>query len=441
MPKVLLIQPTQYGSKTGEPIRQSRIYLPGLGLPLLAACAPGHWEVELVIEVVDDIDYDSDCDLVGIGAMGHALFRAKDIAREFRRRGKKVFMGGYMVSILPGFVKGHCDSVVIGDGEVSFPQLLKDYEETGELKPIYDHQLSSLAGMPLPRYDLLARKKIGLMMPVQAGRGCPHTCSYCSIACLYRGRYLYRPVDEVMRDIEHLKSLGHKRFFLIDDNIVSNPEYLLELTARIKPLKMTWASQCSLLIAKNDKLLKAVAGSGCQIISIGVESISQEGLNSLNKEWMKVDETAHLLKKVMRAGIYPATEMVVGIDGDTQESLRETARFVIRNKLPAPKFYILTPIAGTDLYKEMKANGRLLHEDYRKYTAADCVFQPKNLSPEELEQAYFKLYKRVYSFAGIFRRVVLNRGFLRRPFLFLFFLFGNLVYKRSIHRGDAPNIL
>ena len=441
MLKVLLIQPTQYGSKTNTPCKQNQIYLPGLGLPLLAAYTPPNWEVKIIIEVVDEIDYDEDCSIVGIGAMGHAVFRAMDIASEFRKRGKKVFLGGYMVSILPEFVANYCDSVVIGDGELSYPQLLLDYETTGNIKPIYNQQLTTLENQPIPRYDLLLEKKIGYMLPVQAGRGCPHTCSYCSIACIYKGRYMTRPIDEVMRDILHIKNLGFKRFFLIDDNIVSNPDYLFELAKRITPLKMSWGSQCTLLIAKNDSLLKAVANSGCSILSLGIESLSQEGLNSFRKSWVKVSETANLLQKIQTAGIAPATEMIIGTDGDTPESIRATADFIIQNKIPAPKFYILTPLPGTDFYKEMKREGRLLHEDYKKYTAASCVFNPKNFTPQELELAYMELYKKVYSYKNIFKRTIFNKGILKNPFVYLFAFFSNLVYKKSINQGDAPNIL
>lgn len=440
MPKLLLIQPTQYGSKTGIPCKQKQIYLPGLGLPLLASYVPKHWNVEILIEVVDDIDFNSDCDIVGIGAMGHAVFRAIDIAKEFRKRGKKVFMGGYMVSILPDFVKEYCDSVVIGDGEISLPMLLNDFEKN-ELKPIYDNQLESLDNLLLPRYDLLLKKKIGYMLPVQAGRGCPHTCSYCSINCIYKGRYMFRPIDEVMRDILHIKSLGFNRFFLIDDNIASNPSYLMELAKKIKPLKMTWASQCTLLIAKNEELLRTVADSGCNILSLGIESISQSGLDSLNKSWVKVNETSSLLNKIQSYGIAPATEMIIGTDGDTQESLIETAKFIIKNKIPAPKFYLLTPLPGTDFYKEMKEKNRLLHEDYTFYTATNCVFSPQNFTPIELEDSYIKLYKEVYTYKNIILRTIINKGVLKRPFTYLFLFFSNLVYKRFINQGDAPNIL
>jgi len=440
MPKLLLIQPTQYGSKTGIPCKQKQIYLPGLGLPLLASYVPKHWNVEILIEVVDDVDFNSDCDIVGIGAMGHAVFRAIDIAKEFCKRGKKVFMGGYMVSILPDFVKEYCDSVVIGDGEISLPMLLNDFEKN-ELKPIYDNQLESLDNLLLPRYDLLLKKKIGYMLPVQAGRGCPHTCSYCSINCIYKGRYMFRPIDEVMRDILHIKSLGFNRFFLIDDNIASNPSYLMELAKKIKPLKMTWASQCTLLIAKNEELLRTVADSGCNILSLGIESISQSGLDSLNKSWVKVNETSSLLNKIQSYGIAPATEMIIGTDGDTQESLIETAKFIIKNKIPAPKFYVLTPLPGTDFYKEMKEKNRLLHEDYTLYTATNCVFSPQNFTPIELEDSYIKLYKEVYTYKNIILRTIINKGVLKRPFTYLFLFFSNLVYKRFINQGDAPNIL
>lgn len=441
MPKVILIQPTQYSSKTGQPIKQNRIYLPGLALPLLAAYAPNNWEVKIIIDVIEEIDFDEEVDLVGIGAMGHAVFRAMNIAAEFRKRGRKVFMGGYMVSILPDFVKNQCDSVVIGDGEISFPQLLMDFENTGKIKPIYDQQLENLHNIPLPRYDLLLEKKIGYMLPVQAGRGCPHTCSYCSIACIYKGKYMTRPVDDIMRDILYIKKLGFKRFFLIDDNIASNPKFLFELAKRIKPLHMTWASQSTLLIAKNDTLLKAVSNSGCSILSLGVESLSQEGLNSLNKSWVKVSETEHLLQKIQKAGILPATEMIIGTDGDTLESIKATADFIIRNKIPIPKFYILTPLPGTDFYKEMQQNGRLLHEDYKKYTAASCVFKPIHFSSQDLETSYMTLYKEVYSFKNIFKRTIFNQGFLKNPLVYLFAFFSNLVYKKFINQGDAPNIL
>lgn len=441
MYKVLLIQTTQYSSGTGSLCKQKRIYLPGLALPLLAAYTPSNWSVKILIEVIEEINYDEDCDLVGIGAMGHAIFRAVEIADEFRKRGKKVFLGGYMVSMVPWFARDHCDSIIIGDGELSYPELLSDYEKTGNIKPLYDKQLTSLKGLLLPRYDLLLGKPIGYMLPVQAGRGCPHTCTFCSVACIYRGRYLVRPVGEVVRDILYIRKLGYKRFYLIDDNIVSSPEYLLEFASMIKPLKMMWASQCSIQIAKNDKLLKAVSESGCRILSLGIESLSQYGLDKLNKSWVKVTETEALLRKIQRSGILPATEMLIGTDGDTPESIRQTARFITKNYIPAPKFYVLTPLPGTEFYKQMKEGGRLLHEDYSKYTSTNCVYAPVNFSPEELDEAYWNLYKSTYTLGSILKRTLFNPHFLKAPAIYMFIFYANMVYRKYIRNGDAPNIL
>jgi radical SAM superfamily enzyme YgiQ (UPF0313 family) len=441
MYKVLLIQTTQYSAGTGSLCKQKRIYLPGLALPLLAAYTPSNWSVRILIEVIEDIDYNQECDLVGIGAMGHAIFRAMEIADEFRKRGRKVFLGGYMVSMVPEFARDHCDSIIIGDAELSYPELLADYEKSGNIKAVYDKQLTSLKGLPLPRYDLLLEKPIGYMLPVQAGRGCPHTCTFCSIACIYKGRYMTRPVGEVMRDIVHIRKLGYKRFYLIDDNIVSDPEYLLELASRIRPLKMIWASQCSIKIAMHEKLLRSVSESGCRILSLGIESLSQYGLEKLKKSWIRVEEIEILLRKIQRAGILPATEMIIGTDGDTPASIMQTARFIKKNHIPAPKFYILTPLPGTEFYKQLKREGRLLHEDYSQYTSTKCVYAHANFTADELDDIYWKLYQSTYTLGSIFRRTLFNPHFFKAPSVYMFTFYANMVYRKYIRNGDAPNIL
>ncbi|MBU1239952.1 B12-binding domain-containing radical SAM protein [Myxococcota bacterium] len=441
MTKLLFIQPTQYAQDGTSLCKQSKIYLPGLVFPLLAAMTPKSWDIKIAIEVVDEIDFDMDVDLVGIGTMGHAIFRGLEIAREFKKRGKTVFFGGYMASMVPQKVlEMGVDSVVIGDAEISWPQLVHDWETRGRLEPIYDNPITSLEKLPLPRYEFLLEKPIGNMLPVQAGRGCPHLCSFCSIACIYRGKYLTRPIDEVMRDIYRVKQLGFKSFYLIDDNIVGNPTYLEELARRIKPLKMSWASQCSLNLARNEPLLELVAQSGCNILSFGLESITQSGLDKLNKKWVKVSEHEDLLARINDAGIMPSTEMMVGIDSDTEESIRETYDFVERTKISIPRFYILTPMPGSELYNQYKAEGRLLHEDYKRYDGSQCVHRPENISPEKLTEMYWWLNRKVFSLPSIMRRTVLKKEAARRPGVHLFALGANLHYRHYIKRGITPNI-
>lgn len=439
MPKILFIQPTQY-AENGKLCKQRKINLPGLAFPLLAAYTPSHWEVELLIEVVDEIDFDTQADIVAIGTMGHATFRGLEIAAEFKKRGRIVVMGGYMASIAFEEAMKHVDSVVIGDAEISYPKMLQDYEESGTVKPLYNYPIQELKNLPVPRYDLLTRKNIGAMLPVQAGRGCSYTCSFCSIACLYEGKYLFRPVDEVIRDIKEVKRLGFKRFYLIDDNIVSNPKYLKELCQKIKPLKMKWASQCAIHLAKNPELLKIVRDSGCDLMSFGVESIQQDAINSLDKPWLNANEHEQNIKILTQSGITVSTEMIVGTDFDTEDSIRETYDFIYRNKIPIPRFYILTPIPGTELHKMFKKEGRMLTDDLRLFDGTRCVHIPKMIAPEKLTEMYWWLNNKVFSINSILHRVLFNPKLWRNPSMLLFSLAVNFHYKHYVRRKITPNI-
>jgi radical SAM superfamily enzyme YgiQ (UPF0313 family) len=439
MPKLLLIQSSQY-LKNGSLIRQKKLYLPGLVFPLLAAMVPENWEVEVKLEVIDEVNLDTDADIIGIGAMGHAIFRAFDLALEFKKRGKTVFMGGYMASMIPDLALKYVDSVVVGDAEISFPKLLTDYERYGRIDTIYDNLVDDLNGLPVPKYELLTAKKIGDMLPVQSGRGCNHSCSFCSIACLYKGRHLVRPVDDVIRDIEKIKSLGYGKFYLIDDNIISNPAYLEELCKRVLPLKMKWSGQCTMNLARNKPLLKLVAQSGCEILSLGIESISQQGLDKLNKKWLRANDHEKLITAINDVGIMVSAEMMIGIDGDTVESLKATYDFIRRSKIPLVRIYFLTPIPSTQLYQEYKVAGRLIHENYSRYTAAECVFIPEKLSPEMLTEMYHWLNSKIFSVHGIISRTLLNRQILKCPRKYIFAFAVNLHYSSYVKRGETPLI-
>ncbi|MFA9391508.1 MAG: radical SAM protein [Prolixibacteraceae bacterium] len=439
MPKILFIQPTQY-AENGKLCKQRKINLPGLAFPLLAAYTPSNWTVELLIEVVDEIDFDADVDLVAIGTMGHATFRGIEIAAEFRKRGKTVVMGGYMASIAYKEAIKHVDSVVIGDAEISYPLMLKDFEETGKLKPLYNSPIHELKNLPIPRYELLTQKKIGAMLPVQAGRGCTFTCSFCSIACLYEGKYLFRPVDEVINDIKEVKRLGFKRFYLIDDNIVSNPSYLKELCLKITPLKMKWASQCAIHLAKNAELLKLVRDSGCDLMSFGVESIQQDAIDSLDKPWLKADEHEKNIQILAKSGIAVSTEMIVGTDFDTEASIRKTFDFIHQNKIPIPRFYILTPIPGTDLHTQLQKEGRMLTDDLRLFDGTRCVHIPKKIDPEKLTEMYWWLNNKVFSIKSIVHRVLFNPYLWKNPAMLLFSIGINFHYRHYVRRKITPNI-
>lgn len=438
MKKLLLIQSTPYDSNR-RPIKKNKLYFVGLGLPLLAALTPEDWEVEIILETIEEIPFDTDADIVAIGSMGHAIIRTIDIAREFKRRGRTVILGGYMASLMPKEAKKYCDSVIIGDAEGLWHRVIKDYEE-GKLKDFYREELNRLS-TPLPRFDLILDKNIGDFLPVQAGRGCPNSCSFCSVYCLYKNNYLKRDTSEVIRDIKQVKELGFKKFMLLDDNIISNKEYLIELCREIKELNMQWISQCSIRIGDDLELLKILADSGCIALSFGLESISKESLSYMDKAWANPSDYPRLIKNIQRSGVDVSTEMVVGADGDTLESIKDTAKFIEENKIVVPRFYILTPIPGTKYYDEMKAQNRIYNEDIYSYNGSEAVHIPRNMSPEQLTQVYWELYNEVFSFSSILKRTIIRRELFKRPDKYLFYLMVNLYYRYQINRRITPNII
>ncbi|HOT21576.1 MAG TPA: radical SAM protein, partial [Sedimentibacter sp.] len=381
MKKILLIQPSPY-DKNHKPIKKNKLYFVGLAMPLLAAMMPEDWEAEIVLEVIEDIPFDTDAELIGISTMGHGVIRSIDIARKFREMGKTVILGGYMASIMADEALKHCDSVVVGDAELVWNELLKDYDE-GRLKKIYKDNLESgFFSTPMPRFDLIINKRIGNFLPVQAGRGCPNTCSFCSVACLYKGHYIKKPLEEVVRDIKQVKELGFKKFLLLDDNIFSDREYLDKLLIEIKKLNMQWMSQCDIRIGRENELLKKLADSGCTTLSFGLESISKESLKGMNKSWVNPLEYTELIQNIHSHGIDVSTEMVVGGEGDTLQSIRDTKRFIEDNKITVPRFYILTPIPGTKFFEDMMKAGRIIKEDIYSFDGTEAVHMPKNMSPD-----------------------------------------------------------
>lgn len=447
MKKLLLIQPSPYDKSQPSPydkskkaIKKNRLYFVGLSLPILAALTPSDWSVEIVYEVIENIPFDTDADLIGISTMGHGVIRSLDLAREFKRLGKPVILGGYMASIMPKEAKKYCDSVVIGDAELVWEELLNDFK-LGKLKPFYQKSFTSKEySTPKPRFDLLNGKKIGDFLPVQAGRGCPNSCSFCSVACLYKGQYVKRPLNEVIRDIKQIKDLGYKKILLLDDNIFSDRDYLSSLLEAIKEMDIKWMSQCEITIGRDDLLLKKLFESGCQTLSFGLESLSSESLNAMDKSWANPEEYDFLIQNIRNHGIDVSTEMVIGGEGDTLESIKETKLFIERNKISVPRFYILTPFPGTKFFDEIKNQGRFINDDIYTFDGTSAVYSPKNMSAEQLTKAYWELYRSLFTIKSIIKRNILKREFLKTPYKCIFNVIVNLYYRSQIKRGITPNI-
>jgi radical SAM superfamily enzyme YgiQ (UPF0313 family) len=245
-----------------------------------------------------------------------------------------------------------------------------------------------------------------------------------------------------MRDIKKVKELGFKKFLLIDDNILSDRKYMMDLCNEIKKLHMTWYSQCSIKLAEDPELLKCVADSGCICLSFGLESITPGNLKKINKSWEDPKDYSRMIRTIIDAGIDVATEMMVGLEDDTVESIKATAKFVIDNKITAPKFYIITPVPGTPFFDEVKDSEDLVNKDIYTYSpSGPAVKNSKHLTAKEIDEMYWWLYNEVYSIKNIYKRIVFCRSFVRHPLRSMFNLGVNFFYRYHIKHNIAPIII
>jgi radical SAM superfamily enzyme YgiQ (UPF0313 family) len=395
-----LILPTWKKEKWKKGLR-----MPELTLPVLAALTPPDIEVIVTEEEIEDITYKSQVELVGISYMTPLAERAYEIADEYRRRGAKVVLGGIHASALPEEASLHADAVVIGEAENVWAPLIEDFR-ANRLKRIYQAaELPDLHNLPIPRRDLLKQGMTFSPYSIQATRGCPFGCHFCSVTKFFGGTFRYRPVEDIVREIE---SSGKKTWLFIDDNIIGNPAYATQLFRALIPLKIKWGGQSTLLLAKNKELLKLAAKSGCLGLFIGFESLNELSLQSVNKAINKVQDYAENARKLHDHGILILAAFMFGFDHDDKSVFEKTLDFLIKNKFVAASLCVLVPYPGTKLHRKFEEEGRILTRDWSKYDYGNVVFKPKLMEPEVLEEGALWTAREFYSRSSIISRFAYN---------------------------------
>ncbi|MEN8264860.1 MAG: radical SAM protein [Nitrospirota bacterium] len=438
--KLILISPLAAKSLLGGDFY---FRMPYLGLLKVAALTPPEWEVSIIDEKVDGMDFNQHADLVGITAMTPAANRAYEIADAFREMGKKVVMGGMHISKLPDEALQHCDAVVIGEAEGLWAGLLEDYKK-GELKQIYRHEngYPSLENMPLANWDLYKDKRYLPVHSIETTRGCPHNCEFCSVTNSFGGKFRNRPVDEVEKEIQGLKPFEGKfilknTVFFADDNIISSRSHAKELLTRIIPYNLKWVGQASVNIAKDDEILDLCRKSGCMGILIGFESLSSDSLAHMGKQFNRPQDYIDIINKVHDYGIGINGSFVLGFDHDDEGIFDRTLEFILKAKLDVCYFSILTPYPGTRLYTQMMKEGRIIDHDWSNYNTNNVVFQPKLMKPERLIQGFHKVLKGSFTYPAIFKRLWGN-GTYKNFFYPMNFGFRQSVKKTVKHKYTFP---
>lgn len=387
--------------------------VPPLTFQCLAAVTPLDVEIVLIDESFEAIDFDIEVDIVGISVILPFSQKAYFVAECFKNKGVTVVLGGHHVTAMPDEAIKFADTIVIGEGDLVWPDLIYDYKR-GALKSVYkSKELADLAFLPQPRKDLISLKTkyYSISNSVLATRGCPHACTYCSIKYTFPG-FRKRPVKDVIEDIEN--SIGNflqkKIFIFWDDNIVGDKEYAYELFGEMVHLHKYWISQATLAdFASDKKMVQLASKSGCKGIFCGIESINQSSLQNVNKNINDVRKYKKYIEILHDNGISVDAGMMIGFDDDDKRIFEQTLETAIKLNIDIMNLVLVTPYPGTPLFKKLEKEQRLLHKDWSLYDAHHVVFKPKNMSPNELLEGWHWTRKEFYKL-GLIGKRVLNSG-------------------------------
>lgn len=399
---------TQLGLTLPGFVDRNRIIasLPSLGLLTLAGMTPDKFDVEYheIADLRKLPELPTDFDLVALSTFSAQFYEARDVADYYRSRNTPVVMGGITASSLPEQTREFCTSVVIGEGEPVWPEVLRDLEN-GSLKPVYAQSPPGqfdLRNAPLPRFDLLDPDKYN-RLTVQTSRGCPHRCEFCASSILLTNRYKLKPVEKVIAEIHEIKKIWSRPFIeFADDNSFVHREHHKHLLRRLAPERLRWFTEADVRVAEDDELLGLMRDSGCQQVLIGLESPRRANLDGieLKNNWKarQQDYYKEAIAKIQSYGITVNGCFILGLDADTPEVFDDVLQFVRDSGLYEVQITFLTAFPGTPLYHRLKAEGRIIRDKaWELCTLFDINITPKNMSRDQLQAGFLRLAKQLYS--------------------------------------------
>ncbi len=391
------------GKKKNERYLKSWLMEP-LTIAVLNKLTPEKYERVFFDDRIESIDFDADVDVVAITVETYTSRRAYEISERFMKRGVKVIMGGYHVTLMPDDALEHCDTIVCGNAELIWEKVLADMEN-GCAERRYTGTTNVDYGLPdRSIYESKMKKYLPISL-VEIGRGCHHRCEFCSIHSYYNCTYMHRKIEDIVAEI---KSSRYRIFFFVDDSIFSDKEFAKELFREVAKLKIMWVTQVTLDIARDEELLKMMKNSGCEMILIGFESIDTKNLEQMNKSWTtKLGERDELVERIHKCGISIYASFVFGFDNDTEQSFINNLEFCNKHKFYVTAFNHLLAFPNTETYDRFKADNRLNHEKWwltDGYTYGTISFKPKSLTEDELRGLCGKYKKKFYTFGSIIRR-------------------------------------
>ena len=381
-----------------------------LTYPLLAAYTPPDIEVSIVDESFETIDFDQEVDLIAMTFVVPLAPRAYEIAHQFRARGKTVVCGGPHPTLVPDEAAKFFDAVVIGEGDLIWPQLLEEFKK-GKLRKFYKNtQHIDMDNVPFARRDLLNPKGYSIFNTFQATRGCPYSCTYCSTRTIYPN-FSFLPVKRVVQEVEQFEGGPFQRriFIFWDDNLVGNPQWAKELFRELTPLKKRWLSQATFTIAEDEELVRLASKSGCRSLFFGLESFNPLSLKNCDKQHNVVESYKEGIKLLHDYGISVYAGIMFGFDDDRKDIFEITLEKTVELGIDMAGPKIVTPYPNTPIFHKLSQENRILHTEWSKYDGKHAVFVPRHMTPQELENGLRWFNQEFNSYRSIAKRLMVSK--------------------------------
>ncbi len=384
-----------------------------------------YYEITLIDEYNQKIPYKRHFELVAITVNTANAPHCYEISKAFRKKGSAVVFGGPHATLLPEEAAKHCDTVLIGEGEVIWPRFLEDFYK-GKQKQQYKSEAAPiLANTPKPRWDLLHKRTALMKGAVFATRGCPYHCRYCNLKQIYHDCFRTRPIKEVIDEIKAIKS---RHFVFWDDNFFADSKYALELMKQLAPLRKKWAAQVTMADCGNEELLAAARAAGCLYFFVGLESFSTKSLEEAGKNINRIEDYEKIIHKLHEYGIMIQAGIIFGFDSDDRNIFEDTLKACEKLGIDGATVSLLTPLPGTPIYADLQREGRLLTDDWSWYNGKTKVaYKPKHMTSDQLYKGYMDFRRKFYSLPSFFKRMKVSKTHL------VYNLFINMGYRISIH--------
>jgi len=394
---------------------------PPLSLATIAALTPQNFEIKIIDENVEKIKFDEEIDLVGITGNTYHLSRAAEIAQEFSKRGVTVICGGYSVSVCPERWKPFADVLIIGEAERIWPEFLNDFASGSYRSEYREEERFELSISPIPDFrslikSCMAKYSYGV---VQTSRGCSFSCEFCSVRIYAGSKVRYKPIENIIWEIDNLRKIHKYRFiFIVDDNFSADikkaKEILKALSTwnRNQRKKVSFTTQLSIDAAKDEEFLTLAAEAGLIYFSIGLESPNVESLKEVKKYQNIVTDFSEAVRKIHQHGITIMANSIIGFDNDDISIFKKQRDFFSGLGVAGISIYPLLAFDGTPLKERIIKEGRYIDwnqtlfgngHHFNMLEASNIV--PKNMSVEQLHQGILVLLKDFYKEENFIERL------------------------------------